>query len=337
MNKLTRKNTALLLLLLGPVGLVNAQPNQLTISAFYINTASIMLILGLLAMMALVLWMLRRHRKTLLQLRAAMDDVEALRQENDTLQEFNALVMHDLKSPVRTMTSFTNLFLRKYGNTLSAEGREYLTFVKDGGKRLVRLLNGIPQNGTLPQEGQTVIDTKEVVEDTLNNLRAEINEKNAEVVIQDKLPLIVGNYGPVLQLFQNIIGNSLKYVAPGCTPEIRINVIEEDKHYTFAIADNGIGIAPEKVKDVFVRFVRLHTKETYEGSGLGLANCRQIVERIGGRIWLESEPGAGTIVLFSIPKQESFAGRKLVKKRVESAEKRETLQQLVKQSRAAIF
>ncbi|MEL6835271.1 MAG: ATP-binding protein [Bacteroidota bacterium] len=338
MNKLTRKNGVLLLLLLGPVGLVNAQPDERLISAFYFNTASIFLILGLLTLMALVLWILKQHRKTLLKLRAMIDDVEALRQENHTLQEFNALVMHDLKSPVRTMTSFTNLFLRKYGESLTAEGREYLTFVKDGGKRLVRLLNGIPQNGTLPQEGQTVIDTNEVVEDTLNNLRAEIDEKKAEVVIEEKLPLIVGNYGPVLQLFQNIIGNSLKYVAPGCTPEIRVNVIEEDKHYTFAITDNGIGIAPEKVKEVFVRFVRLHTEDTYEGSGLGLANCRQIVERMGGRIWLESEPGAGTIVLFSVPKQEYFEGRKLVREReVEVTDKREALQQLVKQSRAAIF
>ena len=192
----------------------------------------------------------------------------------------------------------------------------------------MRLLNGIPQNGALPQEGQTIIDTNEILEDTLNNLRAEIDEKQAQVTIDEQLPLIVGNYGPVLQLFQNIIGNSLKYVKPGCTPEVSVNVIEQDKHYTFAVADNGIGIAPEKVQEVFVRFVRLHSEGNYEGSGLGLATCRQIVERMGGRIWLESTPGTGTVVLFSIPKQDSFEGWRTIKgERKGVAEKRESLQQ----------
>ena len=332
MNKPTQRYAALLLMLFGTSGVLQAQSNWLEKSAFYINTTSVILILGLLAMVLFALWILRQHRKTVVKLQALAQDVDALRQENETLQEFNALAMHDLKSPLRTMTSFTNLFLRRYGSTLTSEGQEFLTYVEEGGKRLERLLDGMPQSGSISLDEHTTVDTNQILRDAMNNLRAEIDQKGAEVSGGEKLPLIVGNYGPVLQLFQNIIGNSLKYVAPGSSPRVSVKVAELLHHYIFAISDNGIGIAVENQEEVFNRHVRLHNGEDYEGSGLGLAHCRQIVERLGGQIWLESEPGVGTTVFFSLPMKERPETA-----RFEYPETQKIMQRLVQRSQAAMF
>lgn len=305
MNKSALNKISLLLLLQGFTGQMWAQTGAKNYSDFLFSNTSSILILGLLTLVFVLLWFKWRIQLAHERMEALTEEVEALRAENDTLQQFNAVAMHDLKSPLRTMTSFTNLFLRKYSRGLTKEGEEYLNFVKEGGKRLEQMLDGIPVSGYVPRYSNTnELDLNTIFADTIENLHWEIKNKSAEVVLVKPLPRMIGHQGQILQLFQNIIGNGLKYVAPGCRPMITVDFSEGANDYTFAISDKGIGIALEDQERVFQRHTRLHSSESYEGSGLGLASCQQIVDNMEGRIWLESTPGKGTTVFFTLPKND---------------------------------
>lgn len=337
MNKSALTKISLLLLLQGTTGQIWAQTETKIYSDFLFSNTSSVLILGLLTAALLLFWLKWKNQRVQKRMDTLTKEVEALRAENDILQQFNAVAMHDLKSPLRTMTSFTNLFLRKYGRELTKEGEEYLNFVKKSGKRLEQMLDGIPVSGYVSRfSDKSELDLNAVFAATIENLYWEIKNKSAEVILVKKpLPRMIGHQGQVLQLFQNIIGNGLKYVAPGCRPVITVDYSEEADVYTFAIKDNGIGIAPENQERVFQRHTRLHSSDSYEGSGLGLASCQQIIDSMEGQIWLESALGKGTTVFFTLPKIQQNESLKIQERDI----KPDTplLRRLGAEIRAAIF
>jgi len=330
-----KKGVLLLLMLLSMAERICAQSVSNAYSDFYFNTTSLILILGLLAMGLMLLWLHRKQRQTAARVKTLSREIGALRQENDTLQQFNAVAVHDLKSPLRTMTAFTSLFLRKYGRDLNSEGHEYLNFVREGGQRLQRLLDGMPGVSTAKlEEGQ--VNMNEVVLDAVKNLHLDIQENRAQVNLVRYLPILDGHHGQLVQLVQNVISNSIKYKAPDRHPVVLIDGKEEAEDCVFSITDNGIGIPADQLKRVFQRNVRLHDHQAVEGYGLGLASCKQIVDRMGGEIWIESKVGTGSTLCFRLPKQRKNE-RPAEAVTPQTREEQNTLRRLRAKSRAAIF
>lgn len=295
--------SAFLLLLVADV---SAQPvNNLLYSSLSIFTTSPQLILGLLALIFAFLWwrLKRKHQNTLETLSQLSRENGVLRKEKDELQHFNAVVMHDLKSPLRTMSSFITLFLRKYNNQLSQEGKAYLSYVKEGGRRMEQVIDGIPLAGKAQQFSSSEhIPMEEILQSTLGNLKFELQHSKASIYLPESLPRLQGHKGQFLQLFQNILANSLKYTKPGVPPTITIRYHEEVSCHVFSIKDNGIGIPQHQLERIFQRHFRLHSNKTYEGSGLGLASCRQIMESMKGDIWMEAVLGQSATVFLRFPK-----------------------------------
>lgn len=225
----------------------------------------------------------------------------ALLASNRSLEQFAYLVSHDLQEPLRMVTSYLQLLERRAGSKLNQEEIEYLGIASNGAKRMRELLDGILLYSRLQMEKapmQTVsLDlTLQVVQ---KNLVTQIQKKNARLEIAP-LPVIQGIGTMMIQLFQNLIGNGLKYCED--PPLIHIGVSETPTHFQFSIQDNGIGIAAQYQEQIFEIFQRLHTYEKYPGTGVGLAICRKIVERHGGKIWLHSTVGEGTTFYFTLRK-----------------------------------
>lgn len=227
-----------------------------------------------------------------------------LSRKNEDLQKFAFIVSHDLKAPLRTIGSFTGLLRRRYSNVIDKNGQEYMEFITGGVKRMNQLLNDLltySQIENKPQESDWT-ETKEVVNNALSNLHYQIRNENAAIRINENaLPRVKGNSAHLTQLFQNIIANGIKF-RNGKSPLISIDCVPEGENYTFKIKDNGIGIEEQYKEKIFRMFSRLHKMEEYEGTGIGLATCKKIVERHGGEIWVESKLGQGSTFCFSLPR-----------------------------------
>jgi signal transduction histidine kinase len=228
---------------------------------------------------------------------------EALLRANSDLEQFAHSVSHDLKEPLRNIRIFSELLLKEYGSTLDQRGAGFLDIVNAGAQRMDCLLADLlayTQVSGTRDELPGLADARNALDVALGNLGAAIRESHAEIIAGD-LPAVRIRETHLQQLFQNLVGNALKYRRESCPPRISVASSRSGEFWLFTIADNGIGIAPQHREKIFGLFQRLHTNGQYSGTGMGLAICQRIVERYRGRIWVESEPGRGSRFLFTIP------------------------------------
>jgi two-component system, sensor histidine kinase len=234
--------------------------------------------------------MIQKRREAEFDLR---EHAEELARSNAELERFAYVASHDLQEPLRTVTSYTQLLLRRYADKSDAEAREFSAYIVEAAQRMRELIDGLLSFSRVSEGADQPVptDLNESLRRALANLDKAIADSGA-VVTTDSLPTLPVQPQLMVQLFQNLVGNALKFRGKAA-PEIRINATRETTRWLFEVCDNGIGIEPRHAEKVFVLFQRLHTRERFPGSGLGLAICRKIVERHGGRIWLEpAEKGA---------------------------------------------
>jgi PAS domain S-box-containing protein len=226
---------------------------------------------------------------------------EELLRSNKELGQFAYVASHDLQEPLRMVSSYTQLLYERYKDKLDEDAKEFIKFAVDGANRMYVLINDLLAYSRVQTKGKAFspVDMKVVFEITLNNLKQSIQEKKA-VVTRDELPVINADGSQMVQLLQNLIGNAIKF--SNDLPEVHVSAFERDDSFVFSVKDNGIGIEPQYFDRIFQIFQRLHRKEQYGGTGIGLAICKRIVERHGGRIWIESECGKGSTFYFSIIK-----------------------------------
>jgi PAS domain S-box-containing protein len=226
---------------------------------------------------------------------------EELLRSNSDLEKFAYIASHDLMEPLRMVTSFTQLLSKQYGDKLDSTAREYIEYATDGARRMYELLNGLLDYSRVQSRGKSFQHVKmsEVVENTLENLALIIQERNA-VITADELPVVYADRNQMNQLLQNLIANSIKFSVK--QPRIAISSFSRNRKHVISVKDEGIGIDPKYFDKIFEIFRRLHSREEFEGTGVGLAICKRIVERHGGSIWVESTPGKGSTFFFSIPK-----------------------------------
>lgn len=224
-----------------------------------------------------------------------------LEESNEILSQFAYVAAHDLKEPLRSIGSYVGLIQMKYAKDLPPDAKEYMQFVNSGVKRMYSLLTDLLDFSQVisQQPGAEVIRPDEVLEDVKANLRNAIESKNAQVLCVNDLPSIRMNRSHLLQLFQNLIGNALKFTST--TPIVTIEGKEENGQIILTIQDNGIGINKEYSSKVFVLFQQLNKKDKFDGTGIGLTICKNIVEKYNGRIWFDSEENIGTKFYISIP------------------------------------
>ena len=229
------------------------------------------------------------------------DHIKKLAQSNKELEQFAYITSHDLREPLRMITSFLQLLERKYKDQLDQDANDYIDFAVDGAKRLDAMTNDFLQYSRITSEKREVtsVNFEHVLERVITNLKMQIEENNA-VITHDPLPILNGDEKLKIQLFQNLISNAIKYRTQE-TPKIHISVRKEKNQYLFSIKDNGIGMSQEYLKQIFTIFKRLHTHEEYEGTGIGLAIAQKIIHLQGGQIWAESELGKGSTFYFTIP------------------------------------
>jgi light-regulated signal transduction histidine kinase (bacteriophytochrome) len=229
-----------------------------------------------------------------------------LERSNAELEQFAYVASHDLQEPLRMVASYCQLLERRYRDAVGDEGREFISYAVDGATRMQALINDLLTYSRVGRQEQQLEETNtaELVDRVLINLSTATAESGTSVSVGE-LPVVLGDASQLNRLFQNLIGNAIKFRGERA-PEIRVEARRDDEDaWVFSIQDNGIGIDPKHADRVFAIFQRLHSRAEYAGTGIGLAVCKKIVERHGGRIWLESEPGAGTTFLFTLPAYRS--------------------------------
>jgi signal transduction histidine kinase len=238
------------------------------------------------------------RRSAMLELQKANAE---LGRSNAELQQFAYAVSHDLQEPLRTITSYVQLLGRRYRDTLDDDARDFIDFAVDGTKRMRRLISDLLQYSRVGTDGAEFewVDADEALDDALANLQAGIEESDATIE-RDDLPEVYADRGQLVLVFQNLVANAIKFRGDE-SPHITINAGRQAGVWRFCVADNGIGIAPEYHERIFSIFQRLHTRNEYDGTGVGLAVCRKVVRRHGGKLWVESKPGDGARFCFTLP------------------------------------
>lgn len=225
-----------------------------------------------------------------------------LERSNKELEQFAYIASHDLQEPMRMIASFTQLLAARYQGRLDEKADEYIAFALEGARRMQTLIRDLLKYARVTSRLKPfdLLDCNEILEDVLSDLQLVISESSAEITF-DTLPVVMGDITQIRQLLQNLISNALKFRGTD-SPVIHISAVREQKEWILSVRDNGIGIDPQFHERIFLIFQRLHEREKYPGTGIGLALCKKIVELHGGKIWLESEPGRGTTFYFSIPR-----------------------------------
>ena len=226
---------------------------------------------------------------------------QELERSNTDLAQFAYVASHDLQEPLRMVTSFVQLLQHRYQGKLDKDADEFISYAVDGASQMQRLINDLLKYSRVGTHGKTLEPTNcnIVITHAISNLSKTIKEADAIINI-DHLPTISADYTQLVQLFQNLIGNAIKYHGKK-QPEILIRATNKGDNWLFSVRDNGIGIDKDYIDKIFVIFQRLHNKSQYPGTGIGLSICKKIVERHGGRIWVESKPGQGSTFYFTIP------------------------------------
>jgi len=229
---------------------------------------------------------------------------EELVASNVELARFAFVASHDLKEPLRIIANYSQMIGTLYTDKLDSEGKEYIQFIRSNVKRMYALIDDLLNYSSLGSNHEPMVglEAENIVKEALKNLEFSITKSGAKVHFSN-LPHVFGNRTQLIQLFQNIIGNGIKYQQEK-TPEITVSAIKDGTRWVFSIGDNGIGISAAYFDRIFLLFQRLHRKEVYPGSGVGLAVCKKIVERHGGKIWVDSEVGKGSTFHFSLPTEE---------------------------------
>jgi light-regulated signal transduction histidine kinase (bacteriophytochrome) len=227
---------------------------------------------------------------------------DELRRSNAELEQFAYIASHDLQEPLRMVASYTQLLERRYAAQLDQTAREFIAYAVDGARRMQQFITGLLRYSRVGTEPRVLeeVNLRDVFEAAIANLRMMIEETGAAVEAHD-LPLVRGDPRQLTQLFQNLIGNALKFRKPDQPPRVEVRAEPDGDFWRLSVRDNGIGLDPKFAGRVFVIFQRLHTRDEYEGTGLGLAICKKIVERHGGRIWVESKEGEGATFFFTLP------------------------------------
>ncbi len=233
-----------------------------------------------------------------------MMQTSELKRSNSDLEQFAYIISHDLKAPVRNISSFMNLLVNKYGTTLNPEAREFVQYSQTGAKRLERLIDDILAYSRLGTNLPKPIPVN--LNDVVSTIRFESHDRlvanNGKININKELPVVNNVHSSLMyHVFKNLINNGLKF-NKSAIPEININWTNSLNYYTFTVSDNGIGISKEYSATIFQMFKRLHNENEYDGTGIGLAICKKIVEYYHGEIWFESEEGKGTMFHFTIRK-----------------------------------
>ena len=226
----------------------------------------------------------------------------ALARSNAELEQFAYVASHDLQEPLRKVAAFCALLERKYRGRLDADADQYIAYAVDGARRMQQLINDLLDYSRLSRGTTTAVavDPHMALARALRNLETAVEETDA-VIDVDALPRVSTDPTHLVQLFQNLVGNAVKFRSPERKPRIEVGGVREGDWCRLWVKDNGIGIDPEYADRVFQVFQRLHTKEQYPGTGIGLAICQRIVERSGGRMWLESTPAVGSAFVWTMP------------------------------------
>lgn len=226
---------------------------------------------------------------------------EELGRSNRDLEQFAYVASHDLQEPLRMVATYTQLLAERYRGRLDADADKYIHYAVDGALRMQNLVQDLLTFSRVGRQGIALrsIDCNDVLEIGLKNLEAAVRESGA-IVQHTQLPVVLADSSQLVQVFQNLIGNAIKFRGSE-PPEIHVSAQVKGKAWAFSVADNGIGIAAEHMENVFLIFQRLHVREKYPGNGIGLSICKKIIEQHGGRIWIESELGHGSTFKFTIP------------------------------------
>ena len=234
-----------------------------------------------------------------------LQKVEELNRSNEELGEFAYAASHDLQEPLRMVASYTQLLSRRYKGKLDSDADEFIAFAVDGASRMQRLIQDLLAYSRVGTKVKNLLDTssEEALQQALVNLRGAIEESGA-LVTHDPLPTVRADEMQLIQLFQNLVGNAIKYQSPG-VPQVQISAAKNgEKKWLFSVQDNGLGIDPQYFEKIFGMFQRLHKRQEFAGTGIGLAICKKIVERHGGSISVESQPGQGSTFRFTLEGSE---------------------------------
>lgn len=226
-----------------------------------------------------------------------------LERSNEELEQFAFVASHDLQEPLRMISSFMDQLNRKYGDQLDEIAHQYIHFATDGAKRMKQIILDLLEfsRANRPREGKEGVDMNEVFSE-FKLLRSKLILEKKATITSKNLPTLNTYKAAVTQIFHCLLDNALKYSLEGTSPIVEIDVAENEKEWEFSIKDNGIGIDPQFYDKIFVIFQRLHNKDQYAGTGIGLSIAKRHVEFLGGNIWLESAPEDGTVFFFTIPK-----------------------------------
>jgi len=231
--------------------------------------------------------------------------VGELKRSNDDLQQFAYVASHDLQEPLRMVASYTQLLAKRYKGRLDSEADEFIAYAVDGSNRMQGLIRDLLAYSRAGTNGKALheISSEKALKEALSNLQVTIQESGAQVT-HDSLPAITSDETQLVQVFQNLVGNAIKYRSAK-VPQVHVSSTKNSsKEWVFCVQDNGLGIDPQYFERIFVLFQRLHGRAEFEGTGIGLTICKKIVERLGGRIWVESQPEKGSTFCFALPERD---------------------------------